>query len=72
MFDVYPFMPWKKHWSATTIKPMKILETERLVLRLLAGDDAEFYLRLVNKPLWLQFIRDKGDQNRRGGARRHA
>ncbi len=39
---------------------MKMLETERLVFRLLAGDDAELYLRLVSEPSWLQFISDKG------------
>ncbi|AIY42312.1 Acetyltransferase [Collimonas arenae] len=39
---------------------MKVLETERLILRTLNGDDAEFYLRLINQPAWLQFIGDRG------------
>ena len=39
---------------------MKVLETERLVLRWLTVDDAEFILELVNEPSWLQFIGDKG------------
>jgi RimJ/RimL family protein N-acetyltransferase len=39
---------------------MRILETERLVLRTLNGDDAEFYLRLVTQPAWLRFIGDRG------------
>lgn len=39
---------------------MKILETERLILRTLNGDDAEFYLQLVTQPAWLRFIGDRG------------
>lgn len=39
---------------------MKVLETERLILRRLTGADAEFILELVNDPSWLQFIGDKG------------
>ncbi|MDB6041959.1 MAG: acetyltransferase family protein [Gammaproteobacteria bacterium] len=39
---------------------MKILETERLVLRRLTADDAPFILQLVNEPSWLQHIGDKG------------
>ena len=39
---------------------MKILETERLLLRTMSIDDAKFYLRLVNEPSWLQFIGNKG------------
>lgn len=42
---------------------MIILETERLVLRELTTDDAEFILELVNDPSWLQFIGDKGVRN---------
>ncbi|MFC5474329.1 GNAT family N-acetyltransferase [Paraherbaspirillum soli] len=37
-----------------------ILETDRLILRRLTCDDAEFYLELVNDPSWLRFIGDKG------------
>jgi RimJ/RimL family protein N-acetyltransferase len=37
-----------------------VVETDRLVLRKLSGDDAEFILRLLNEPSFLQFIGDKG------------
>jgi RimJ/RimL family protein N-acetyltransferase len=39
---------------------MKILETERLTLRLQTTEDADFILELVNDPSWLQFIGDRG------------
>ena len=39
---------------------MKILETERLVLRHFTIDDSAFILRLVNEPSWLQYIGDRG------------
>jgi len=39
---------------------VKILETERLVLRQLTPDDAEFILELLNDP---SFIRNIGDRN---------
>src|SRR5262245_35119246 len=39
---------------------MKVLETDRLILRRLSIEDAEFILELVNEPSWLQFIGDKG------------
>ena len=39
---------------------MKILETERLLLRTMRQDDAPFYLALVNDPSWLEHIGDKG------------
>jgi [ribosomal protein S5]-alanine N-acetyltransferase len=39
---------------------VNVLETERLILRRLAGEDAEFILGLVNEPSWLRFIGDKG------------
>ena len=39
---------------------MKVLQTERLVLRWLSGDDAAFILQLVNEPSWLKYIGDKG------------
>jgi RimJ/RimL family protein N-acetyltransferase len=39
---------------------MKILETERLVLRRLSSDDAEFILELLNQPSFLRYIGDKG------------
>lgn len=43
---------------------MKILETERLLLRTLEEDDADFYLQLVNEPSFLQYIGDKGVRTR--------
>jgi RimJ/RimL family protein N-acetyltransferase len=39
---------------------MRVLETERLVLRWLSADDAEFMLALLNDPAWLRFIGDRG------------
>lgn len=36
--------------------PLKILETDRLILRLQTTDDAAFILELLNDPSWLQFI----------------
>jgi RimJ/RimL family protein N-acetyltransferase len=39
---------------------VKILETERLILRQLTPDDAEFILELLNDP---SFIRNIGDRN---------
>ena len=38
---------------------VKVLETDRLVLRLISTDDAEFFLRLLNEPSFLRFIGDK-------------
>lgn len=37
-----------------------VIETERLILRHLITDDAEFILELLNEPSWLRFIGDKG------------
>jgi RimJ/RimL family protein N-acetyltransferase len=42
---------------------MTVLETERLVLRKLTADDAEFILELLNQPSFLRFIGDKGVRN---------
>ena|SRR5215210_8053532 len=39
---------------------MKVLETDRLILRRLTVDDSEFILGLLNEPSWLRFIGDKG------------
>lgn len=39
---------------------MSVVETERLVLRRLSFDDAEFILELLNEPSWIRFIGDKG------------
>jgi len=39
---------------------MKVLETDRLVLRRMSTDDAEFELRLLNEPSFLRFIGDRG------------
>jgi ribosomal-protein-alanine N-acetyltransferase len=38
---------------------VKVLETERLVLRWLTIDDAAFILELLNEPSWLRYIGDK-------------
>ncbi|MFI4982343.1 MAG: GNAT family N-acetyltransferase, partial [Nevskiales bacterium] len=42
---------------------MKVLETERLVLRRLVAEDAPFILELLSDPSWLRFIGDKGVRN---------
>jgi len=39
---------------------MSVLETDRLLLRKLSIDDAEFILELLNEPSFLRFIGDKG------------
>ena len=39
---------------------MKVIETERLVLRWLSIADAAFIFELVNEPSWLKYIGDKG------------
>lgn len=39
---------------------MKILETERLILREVTGSDAEFVLNLLNQPSFKKFIGDRG------------
>jgi RimJ/RimL family protein N-acetyltransferase len=39
---------------------LKVLETDRLILRWLSPDDAEFILELLNEPSFLRFIGDKG------------
>lgn len=43
---------------------MKVLETDRLVLRRLSVDDADFMLGLLNDPSWLRFIGDRGVRTR--------
>jgi len=42
---------------------MFTLDTERLILRELSTDDAEFILRLLNEPSFIRFIGDKGVRN---------
>ena len=39
---------------------MKVLETDRLVMRWLNVDDAAFILELLNDPSFIRFIGDKG------------
>lgn len=39
---------------------MKVLETERLLLRRLTLDDAPFIIELLNDPSFIRFIGDKG------------
>ena len=42
------------------VSALKVLETDRLILRRLSPEDEEFILRLLNEPSWLRFIGDKG------------
>lgn len=39
---------------------MKVLETDRLLLRWISTGDAAFILTLLNEPSWLRFIGDRG------------
>src|SRR5690606_38235364 len=39
---------------------LKVLETQRLVLRRLSAADAPFVLELLNDPAWLEHIGDRG------------
>lgn len=39
---------------------MKVLETDRLILRRVTVEDGEFILELLNDPSWLRYIGDKG------------
>ena len=39
---------------------MRVVETDRLILRWLGAGDAAFILRLLNEPSWLKYIGDKG------------
>ena len=42
---------------------MKVLETNRLILRWFSGDDAGFIHELLNEPAWIAFIGDRGIQS---------
>lgn len=42
-----------------------ILQTNRLLLRKLTTDDAEFIIELLNTPGWLQFIGDRNVHNKK-------
>src|SRR6185295_7693892 len=42
---------------------MSVLKTDRLVLRKLVADDAEFIIDLLNQPSFLRYIGDKGVRN---------
>jgi len=39
---------------------MNVIETDRLILRNVSTDDAEFILDLLNQPSFIQFIGDRG------------
>ena len=39
---------------------MRVLETDRLILRWMSAGDAPFILELVTEPSWLRFIGDRG------------
>lgn len=46
--------------SENGVATLKVLETDRLIVRWLSADDAEFILRLLNEPSWLRYIGNKG------------
>lgn len=63
--------PWVSGWVAlsfglfpgrtVTARPTEyVIETERLLLCRLTGDDAPFILELLNQPSFLRYIGDKG------------
>jgi len=39
---------------------MKILETERLIIKTATEEDSQFFLQLLNSPNWLKFIGNSG------------
>ena len=43
-----------------TISGIKVLETDRLILRRLTVEDAPFILALLNDPAWIKYIGDRG------------
>jgi RimJ/RimL family protein N-acetyltransferase len=43
---------------------MKVVETDRLIVRWLSPDDDNFILGLLNEPSWLRFIGNKGVRTR--------
>lgn len=45
---------------------MQIIETERLILRELSAEDAEFVLELINEPAWKKNIGDRGIRSAEG------
>jgi RimJ/RimL family protein N-acetyltransferase len=46
--------------SGNGVPALKVIETDRLIIRWLSTDDAEFILGLLNDPSWLHFIGDRG------------
>lgn len=52
-------MPQRKQ-NPDVMGTMSRIETGRLVLRQFTTDDAEFVLKLVNDPAWLEHIGDRG------------
>lgn len=53
----------KLHSRNANELPQVIIETDRLILRQLTVDDAEFILELLNDPGWLRYIGDRGIRN---------
>jgi [ribosomal protein S5]-alanine N-acetyltransferase len=51
------------------VQTENVVETERLALRRLSLDDAEFIMELVNQPSFLRFIGDKNVRNREDAVR---
>jgi RimJ/RimL family protein N-acetyltransferase len=53
----------ENHRPAHPCEALKVLETQRLVLRRFIPGDAGFVFELVNDPDWLRFIGDRGVRN---------
>ncbi len=46
--------------KVASIARMKILESERLILRPLTADDGDFMLELMNEPGFIKYVADRG------------
>jgi RimJ/RimL family protein N-acetyltransferase len=54
------FFGWHEVKTQNGESELITLETERLAIRQMSTDDAEFILHLLNEPSWLRFIGDRG------------
>lgn len=57
---VYPIYTGRYEQQKWGTQVMQVLETERLVIRQLRVEDAEFILKLLNEPGFIQNIGDRG------------
>jgi RimJ/RimL family protein N-acetyltransferase len=50
----------RSHKFVNEVFLLKVMETERLILRWLTPEDTEFIFDLLNDPTWIRFIGDRG------------